>query len=102
MKLVLAVLAAWGAWVMVEVTECRGRCTLEQVDILAPFKFRVFFAIINSGSFSLQDHFKFSSKACSCQSPLSVHRRNVSTMASPVVLVFKGFHHAVYQVNELI
>lgn len=49
MKLVLAVLAAWGAWVMVEVTECRGRCTLEQVDILAPFRFRVFFAIINSG-----------------------------------------------------
>ena len=41
MKLVLAVLAAWGAWVMVEVTECRGRCTLEQVD--THFKFRVIF-----------------------------------------------------------
>jgi len=34
---------------------------------------------------------------CSCQQA-SVHRRNVSTMASPVVLVFEGFHHAVYQV----
>jgi len=51
---------------MVDVTDCRGRCTLEQ--------------------------------ACSCQSPLSVHRRNVSTMASPVILVFQGFHQAVYQV----
>ena len=30
------------------------------------------------------------------QEQVSIHRRNISTLASPVILVFDGFHNIVY------
>ena len=30
------------------------------------------------------------------QERVSIHRRNISTLASPVILVFDGFHNIVY------
>ena len=95
------VLVARGAWVMVEASDCKGRCTLEQVwsffctleQVILPQGIWTFLSLPSSSSiFGVF-------QACSCQSTSSVHRRNVSTMASPVILVFQGFHHAVYQVR---
>ena len=43
-------------------------------------------------------------RSCGCSDNLansmidSVHRRNVSTMASPVILLFDGFHSILYQI----
>ena len=84
---------------MVEAASCRGACSLEQVTTPPPPSSPPPAPSYPSPPSLSPSLLPPSPQPCACHSPLSVHRRNVSTMASPVVLVFQGVHQAVHQVS---
>ena len=91
---------------MVEAGVCRGHCSLEQVmqemkemnEMQETQEMQEIQEMQEMQEIQERKVTMPLSQPCSCRGNLSVHRRNVSTMASPVVIMFEGFHHAVYQV----
>ena len=111
MTVVVAVLAALGAWVMVEAAVCRGRCTLEQVFSIISHHTLLFSRFICSSYFHPQfdstNMFILSHQSISFFAFISSVRRypipsNPPTYSTMVLLPFKDdFFSTSYSRSEV-